>query len=42
MIGKIVYNARISGNTQIPVTKGIYIVKLTNAGNTNVTKVSVY
>ncbi|WP_456088068.1 Ig-like domain-containing protein [Parabacteroides sp.] len=42
MIGKIVYNARISGNTQIPVTKGIYIVKLTNAGNTIVTKVNVY
>lgn len=42
MIGKIVYNARISGNTQIPVTKGIYIVKLTNAGNSIVTKVNVY
>ena len=42
MIGKIVYNARISGNTQIPVTQGIYIVKLTNAGCTNVTKVNVY
>ena len=42
MIGKVVYNARISGYAQIPVTKGIYIVKLTNAGNTVVTKVNVY
>lgn len=42
MLGKIVYNARISSYAQIPVTNGIYIVKLTNAGNTIVTKVNVY
>ena len=42
MIGKIVYNARISSYARIPVTKGIYIVKLTNVGNTKVIKVNVY
>ena len=42
MLGKTVYNARISSYAQIPVTNGIYIVKLTNAGNTIVTKVNVY
>ena len=42
MFGKTVYNARISSYAQIPVTNGIYIVKLTNAGNTIVTKVNVY
>ena len=40
MIGKIVYNARISSYARIPVT--IYIVKLTNVGNTKVIKVNVY
>ena len=42
MIGKIVYNARISSYARIPVTKGIYIVKLTNVGNTKIIKVNVY
>ncbi len=42
MISKIVYNARISSYARIPVTKGIYIVKLTNVGNTKVIKVNVY
>jgi hypothetical protein len=42
MLGKTVYNARISSYAQIPVANGIYIVKLTNAGNTIVTKVNVY
>ena len=42
MIGKIVYNTRISSYARIPVTKGIYIVKLTNVGNTKVIKVNVY
>lgn len=42
MIGKIVYNARINSYARIPVTKGIYIVKLTNVGNTKIIKVNVY
>ena len=42
MLGKTVYNGRISSYTQIPVANGIYIVKLTNVGNTIVTKVNVY
>ena len=32
----------ISSYARIPVTKGIYIVKLTNVGNTKVIKVNVY
>ena len=40
MIGKIVYNVRINSYARIPVT--IYIVKLTNVGNTKVIKVNVY
>lgn len=42
MIGKIVYNARVNSYARIPVTKGIYIVKLANVGNTKVIKVNVY
>ena len=42
MIGKIVYNVRINSYARIPVTKGIYTVKLTNVGNTKIIKVNVY
>lgn len=41
MTGQTVYNDYISGSTQIPARSGVYIVKLSNAGNTIISKLIV-